>query len=96
MEALTDEYDDLPAGTRERAEAHMVDQAKEFDAPTLRQLGKRLFEVVCPEAADEAEGKKLAKEEAKARALAHFSVRDHGDGTSDGHVQAPHPARATC
>ncbi len=36
VEALTGEYDDLPAGTRERAEAHMVDQAKEFDAPTLQ------------------------------------------------------------
>ena len=89
VEALTGEYDDLPAGTRERAEAHMVDQAKEFDAPTLKQLGKRLFEVVCPEAADAAEGKKLEKEEAKARALAHFSVRDHGDGTATGSFKLP-------
>ncbi len=53
------------------------------------QLGKRLFEVVCPEAADAAEGTKLAKEEAKARALAHFSVRDHGDGTSEGRFKLP-------
>ncbi|MGZ8738213.1 MAG: DUF222 domain-containing protein, partial [Nocardioides sp.] len=84
VEALTNEYDDLPAGTHEAAEAHMVDQAQAFDAATLRQLGKRLFEVVCPEAADEAEAKKLEKEEAKARALAHFSVRENGDGTSEG------------
>ena len=84
VDALTDEHDHLPEGTRERAEAHMIDQAKSFDAPTLRKLAKRLFEVVCPEAADAAEGRKLAKEEAKARALAHFSVRDHGDGTSTG------------
>jgi hypothetical protein len=34
----------------------MVDLATKFDAPTLRSLGKRLFEVVCPEAADAAEG----------------------------------------
>ena len=74
----------------------MVDQAKEFDAPTLRQLGKRLFEVVCPEAADAAEGRKLEKEEAKARALAHFSVRDNGDGTSHGPVQAAHACTPTC
>ncbi len=94
VEALTAEYDDLPRRrSRAKAEAHMVDQAKEFDAPTLKQLGKRLFEVVCPEAADAAEGKKLEKEEAKARALAHFSVRDHGDGTATGLVQAAHPAR---
>jgi hypothetical protein len=89
VEALTEEYDDLPAGTAARAEAHMVEQAKAFDAPALRALGKRLFEVVCPEAADAAEGKKLEKEEAKARALAHFSVRDNGDGTSQGSFKLP-------
>ena len=89
VEALTSEYDDLPAGTEARAEAHMVDQAQAFDAPTLRKLGKRLFEVVCPEAADAAEGRKLEKDEAKARALAHFSVRDHGDGTSQGSFKLP-------
>ena len=89
VEALTDEYDDLPAGTEARAEAHMLDLAQAFDAPTLRKLGKRLFEVVCPEAADAAEGRKLEKDEAKARALAHFSVRDHGDGTSQGSFKLP-------
>ena len=52
-------------GPARRAEAHMLDLATEFDAPTLRRLGKRLFEVVCPEAADAAEGRKLAKEEAR-------------------------------
>ena len=55
----------------------------------MRKLGKRLFEVVCPEAADAAEGRKLEKDEAKARALAHFSVRDHGDGTSQGSFKLP-------
>ncbi len=45
--------------------------------------------MVCPEAADAAEGKKLEKEEAKARALAHFSVRDHGDGTATGSFKLP-------
>jgi hypothetical protein len=89
VEALTAEYDDLPAGIEARAEAHMVEQAQAFDAPTLRALGKRLFEVVCPEAADAAEGRKLEKEEAAARALAHFSVRDQGDGTSAGRFQLP-------
>ena len=89
VEALTAEYDDLPPGTEARAEAHMIDQAKAFDPPALRKLAKRLFEVVCPEAADEAEGRKLEKDEAKARALAHFSVRDNGDGTSEGKFKLP-------
>ena len=53
---LTDEHDDLPEGTHARAEAHLLDLAGEFDAAMLRRLGKRLFEVVCPEAADQAEG----------------------------------------
>ena len=56
VEALTEEHDDLPAGTHAAAEAHLVDLAGRVDAPTLRALGKRLFEVVCPEAADAAEG----------------------------------------
>ena len=89
VETLTTEYDDLPAGTHAQAEAHMVEQAKKFDAPTLKQVGKHLFEVVCPEAADAEEAKLLAKEEAKARALAHFSVRDNGDGTSQGRFTLP-------
>ena len=89
VETLTTEYDDLPPGTHERAEAHMVDLARQFDAATLKQLGKRLFEVVCPEAADAEEAKLLAKEEAKARALAYFSTRDNGDGTSEGRFKLP-------
>ena len=89
VERLTEEWDDLPRGTAHRAEAHMIDQATAFDAPALRRLGKRLFEVVCPEAADVAEGAMLAKEESRARALAHFSVRDHGDGTSEGRFRLP-------
>ena len=89
VESLTAEYDDLPAGTEERAEAHLIDQAQRFDAPTLRRLAKRLFEVVCPEAADAAEGRTLEQEEARARTLAHFSVHDNGDGTSDGRFRLP-------
>ena len=89
VERLTTEYDDLPPGTEVRAEAHLLEQAQVFDAPTLRRLGKRLFEVVCPEAADAAEGETLEREEARARALAHLSLHDNGDGTSDGRFRLP-------
>jgi hypothetical protein len=89
VEALTAEYDELPAGTEGEAEAHMLELATQFDAAELRRLGKRLFEVVCPEAADAAEGRKLAEEEARARSLAHFSLRDNGDGTTDGRFKLP-------
>ena len=86
---LGEEYDDLPAGTHIRAEEHLLDLAREFDAVVLRRLGKRLFEVVCPEAADAAEGDRLAAEEERARRLAQVSMRDNGDGTTDGRFRPP-------
>ena len=89
VQALSTEYDDLPAGTPARAEAHLLDLAQRFDAPTLRRLGNRLIEVVCPEAADAAEARKLAEQEARARRLAHLSLRDHGDGTVEGRFRLP-------
>ncbi len=89
VEALTDEWDDLPPGTAARAESHLIDQATVFEASALRRVAKRLFEVVCPEAADAVEGAKLAQEEAEARACAYLSLRDNGDGTSDGRFRLP-------
>jgi hypothetical protein len=81
VQALTAEFDDLPAGTHRRAEAHLIELAAVLDAAALAQAGKRLFEVVCPEAADRVEGEKLARDEARARRLAHLSMSDQGDGT---------------
>ena len=86
---LTTEHEDLPPRTREHAEAHLLDLAAEFDAVVLRRLGKRLFEVVCPEAADAAEGEQLRKDEERARRVASFSMRDNGDGTHEGHFRLP-------
>jgi len=86
---LTDEHDDLPEGTHARAEAHLLDLAGEFDAAMLHRLGKRLFEVVCPEAADQAEGERLAREEKLARRRAYLSTHDNGDGTVDGRFRLP-------
>jgi hypothetical protein len=89
VNALTREYDDLPADTHLHAEAHLLDLAAEFDAHQLRRLGKRLFEVVCPEAADAAEGQRLAREEERARRTASLSMRDNGDGTVEGRFRIP-------
>jgi hypothetical protein len=86
---LTEEYDALPAGTHARAEAHLLELAGQFDAAMLRNLGKRLFEVVCPEAADAAEGAKLADEEARAARTTYLSLRDNGDGTTEGRFRLP-------
>ncbi|MGN6129667.1 MAG: DUF222 domain-containing protein, partial [Nocardioidaceae bacterium] len=89
VQALTTEHDDLPAGTHARAEAHLVDLAQSFDVPALRRFAKRLFEVVCPQAAEVEEGRKLAEEEARARRIAHLSMRDNGDGTVEGRFRLP-------
>ena len=86
---LTEEYDELPAGTHAKAEVHLLELAAQFDAAMLRKLGKRLFEVVCPEAADAAEGAKLADEEARARRTTYLSLHDNGDGTTEGRFRLP-------
>ena len=86
---LVADHDDLPDGVHARAEARLLDLASEFDGPALRVCGRRLFEVVCPEAADAAEGKKLADEEEDARRTAHLSMRDLGDGTVEGRFRLP-------
>lgn len=89
VDRLTDHHEDLPPGTHGRAEAHLLELALEFDAAMLRRLGKRLFEVVCPEAADAAEGARLEEEERLARRKAALSMRDNGDGTVDGRFRLP-------
>jgi hypothetical protein len=86
---LTDAHDDLPPDISQKAEAHLLDLAGRFDAAALRRLGKRLFEVVCPEAADRAEGERLAREEERARRLAALSMHDNGDGTVEGRFKLP-------
>ncbi|GAB2728132.1 HNH endonuclease signature motif containing protein [Nocardioides pakistanensis] len=89
VDALTREHDDLPDDIHERAQAHLLDLAEQFDAVVLRRLGKRLFEVVCPEAADAAEGEALEAEEERARRKASLSMRDNGDGTVSGWFRLP-------
>jgi hypothetical protein len=85
--------DDLPADVdpswRSLAESHLIDQAALVDAKTLRVLGRRIFEVLDPETADEREGRKLEDEERRAREKTRFSMRDNGDGTHSGTFKLP-------
>ncbi|HEU4514164.1 MAG TPA: DUF222 domain-containing protein [Nocardioidaceae bacterium] len=85
--------DDLPADVdptwRDLAEAHLVSQAALVDPKTLRILGRRIFEVLDPETADEREGKKLEEEERRARTRTSLSMRDNGDGTHSGTFKLP-------
>lgn len=89
VQALTEQHEDLPEQTLVAAQAHLLDLAARFDAKALARLGKRLFEVVCPEAAEAAEGRMLAREEERARRLAYVTFHDNGDGTSEGRFRVP-------
>jgi hypothetical protein len=89
VDALTREHDELLPDIHARAEEHMLDLAERFDAVQLRRLAKRLFEVVCPEAADVAEGEALANEEERARRRSALTMRDNGDGTVEGRFRLP-------
>ncbi|MGA8847462.1 MAG: DUF222 domain-containing protein [Nocardioides sp.] len=71
------------------AEEHLVEKAADFDAHALRELGRRLVEVVDPEGADEYEAKKLAELEARARKRTELRMWDDGEGLSHGRFTLP-------
>lgn len=87
--AVGDLPDDVPAEWRDMAQAHLVAEARRVDPKTLRILGRRIFEVLDPQTADEREGKKLEEEEARARARVRLTLRDNGDGTHSGSFTIP-------
>lgn len=61
----------------------------QHDAKGLRILGRRVLEVVDPEAADAEEARQLEEEEAEARATASFTMVDDGHGRSFGRFAIP-------
>ncbi len=72
-----------------QAKAFLLAQAAHHDARALRILGRRLLEVLDPAAADEEEARRLAAEEAEARATASFTMTDDGHGTCHGRFTLP-------
>ncbi len=89
ISCVDDLPDDVGPTWLERAESHLIEQAALVDAKTLRILGRRIFEVLDPEAADEREGRKLEEEERRAREKTRLSMRDNGDGTHSGTFKLP-------
>src|SRR5690349_1218975 len=85
--------DNLPAGVdaavRERAEKHLVHLAGGHDAVSLRRLASRLHEVIDPDAADEAEARRLEAEERAAVRTTYIHLTDNGDGTHAGRFRIP-------
>ncbi|WP_232523051.1 MULTISPECIES: HNH endonuclease signature motif containing protein [Nocardioides] len=81
--------DRLPAEARSRAERHLLAEAAHHDAKTLGILGKRLYEVIDPDAADAHEAALLEREEAAAMQACRLTLRDDGHGTTHLRGQIP-------
>jgi hypothetical protein len=90
---IVDAVDDLPdtigADVVAQAEAFLLAEAADHDAKALRILGRRLLEVLDPEAAEAEEARRLAAEEAEARAKASFTMSDDGHGKVHGRFTIP-------
>ncbi|SDS16048.1 protein of unknown function [Nocardioides scoriae] len=95
--AVVAALDHLPAGgdlavspeQRCRAERWLVEQAAHHDAQALRMLGRRLFEVICPERADEIEGRLLEAEEQEAARRTSLTMREDDLGVCHGRFRIP-------
>ena len=74
---------------RDRAERHLVHAAGEFDHQALKVLGRRVFEVIDPEAADLAEGRRLEAEETAAARSTYLQLSANPDGSHTGRFKIP-------
>src|SRR5690349_23074506 len=81
--------DDIERELRDKAERHLLDRAVEHDAKALNRIGKHLFEVIDPDAADAHEAQLLAAEETAAARKCHLKVWDDGHGTT--HIRGSVP-----
>lgn len=78
-----------------RAEAHLVEQAREFGPKELGRIGRRILDVVAPEVAEAAEAARLADLESDAEEKTRLTLRRLGDGTTriSGHIPDASAAR---
>jgi hypothetical protein len=67
----------------------LLDHAADHDAKALRVLGKRIYQVIDPAAADAHESQQLEREEHDAEAAAVFRMHDDGHGKSHGRFTIP-------
>lgn len=90
---VTEAVDALPdvveEGVPEAATRFLLEEAGEHDAKALRVLGRRVLEVVDPDAADADEARRLEAEEADALAAASFTLVDDGRGSCHGRFTVP-------
>jgi hypothetical protein len=81
--------DDLPDQLLAQAEEVMVLEAGRLNPAQLRLAGKHLLQVIAPDLADELLRQQLERDEARAYARVRFTMRTHGDGTTQGWFRIP-------
>ena len=90
---IAEAVDALPAyvdrETRERAESVLLELAAQHDARDLKQIGKRILDVVAPEVGESHEADALQKEEARAAAGVELTLTDDGEGRCHGRFTVP-------
>lgn len=79
----------VDAGIRAKAEAVLIDHAAQHDARALKQLGKRILDVVAPEVGESHEAAILEAEEARAIAGVELTMVDDGEGSCHGRFRVP-------
>ena len=86
VDALPPDVDD---DVRARAESALLGLAAHHDAKDLKQLGKRILDVVAPEVGECHEEAVLEAEEARAAAGVELNLRDDGEGRCHGTFIVP-------
>lgn len=90
---IAEAVDALPAQvdalTRGLAEMTLLELARRHDARDLKQIGKRILDVVAPEVGESHEADALQKEEARAAAGVELTLSDDGEGRCHGRFTVP-------
>jgi hypothetical protein len=86
LDALPDWVD---GDQRARAEAHLLDRARVFDARRLRLLARHLAHVIDPDAADRELAARLTAEAEAAERRTQLTLHDDGQGTCHGTFRIP-------
>ena len=84
LKAIADLPTDLDPDLVDQAERHLLQLAADHDAKALKILGRRILEVIDPEAADAHEAALLEREERDAQAATRLVVWDDGHGKTHG------------
>jgi hypothetical protein len=80
---------DVDPAVRGKAEAALLGLAAQHDARDLKQIGKRILDVVAPEVGECHEAAVLAAEESRAAAAVELTLRDDGEGRFHGRFTVP-------